>query len=627
MNSGPEIPLDIDVEVLIPVYGNLDLVENCLESLVAQETRGIEISVTLLDDGMSILESRALSLLASRFSCRILRSPTNLGFRRVVNLGFAQMRSSLVLLLNSDVELPPWGIQSLVSTALTDHSIALVSPLATSGTPLSVELEPGQSWLSFARELRGRPRTVLDACTTVGYCLLIRSELVERPLFSDDLPEAYGEDTDLHFRVVSNGHRAVVDANCYIFHKGSASYDLTHEHEQLRDRARLHFNDNWLSTWESQFPLFEAKLTQFAEISGGTQVEAERPLHNRVAFISPGHEFDRNGGLSVIRDLALYTSTWNPDSVIASLALGPGEEPPWVEQGIRAINYRGIGSAEVVVATAPWTWPTALSIAQRRPSTALVTLLQGMDYLLNPMHAANMLQMLRSSDAIIATSDYLESFARRVGANRILRIDVRPNPLAFVRRSPIQDIDVLFSVRDTPLKGSELSAGFAALLSGLGYRVAVMGGSSIELPSEVLRWPWPDRPALSHAMSRARVYVDMSLTEGYGLQPREARLSGCSVVVLRSGGVLDEFSMDPKVRVLPEPSDPNTLLSAVEELLEMDSEFLTDLELAMEARPSKAKRFKEWISWLELNQRLRTTVFEHANPNCCSDLRGVGAVK
>jgi hypothetical protein len=400
-----------------------------------------------------------------------------------------------------------------------------------------------------------------------------------------------------------------------------------HEHEKLKDRARVHFNDNWVSTWDSQFPLFEEKLTQFAEISGGTQVKVERPFHHGVAFISPGHEFDRNGGLSVIRDLALYTSSWNPDSVIASLALRSGDEPPWGEQSIRAMNYRSIGSADVVVATAPWTWQTALSIAQRRPSTALVTLFQGMDYLLHPMHATNMLQMLRSSDAVIVTSDYLESFARRVGANRILRIDVRPNPLAFLRHSPIRDIDVLFSVRDTPLKGSELSAGFAALLSGLGYRVAVMGGSSIELPSAVLRWPWPDRSALSHTMSRARVYVDMSLTEGYGLQPREARLSGCSVVVLRSGGVLDEFSMDPKVRVLAEPSDPNALLSAVEELLEIDSEFLTDLELAMAARPIKAMRFKEWISWLELNQRLRTAVLEHANHNSSSDLRGVGADK
>lgn len=595
----------IDVDVLIPVYGNLDLVDRCLCSLSRLDVTDMTVRTTVLNDGMDQRESSALRFLAQKYSTKVLEEPRNLGFRRVVNRGFARMDADWVLLLNSDVELPPWALESLVSAGGSDPKIALVSPLATSGPPLSIELEPGQNWYALASDVRSRPREILDACTTVGYCLLIRKDYIEGPLFGEDLPDAYGEDTDLHFRLVERGYRAVVDTNCFVFHRGSASYSASTEHSELKRKAREHFSRTWQPRWEAEFPGFENELQRVVSVRNGVQLHSRLPEHHGVAFISPGHEFRRNGGLSVIQDLAMETCVHWPSTVIASLALGPRDEPPWVGDGIRALNYRRLGTADVVVATSPWTWNCATTVAHRKPGTRIVTLLQGMDYLLNPEHAHEMVEMIRASDLVITTSDYLHEFARRLGACHIVRLNIEPNPLTFVRRSETRDIDVLFSVRDTPLKGAELSAGFAALLSALGLSVAVIGNSQVEIAQSIERIPWPERPRLAETLSRARVFVDLSLTEGYGLQPREARLSDCSVIVLPSGGVLGDFAQDERVHVLQRPTDPCELLAAVENFMSVSGDVDRDIVTNLQSLAQRDTRFAPWFRWLTHQESLR----------------------
>lgn len=590
-----EIVESAAIEVLIPVYGRLDAFRKCLASVVDQSIQ-VEVRVVVLDDGMDAASSRLIKNICESTGVELWRSDSNLGFRRIVNLGFALTQAEWVLLLNSDTVLGHSALEEMLAVGRSDSLIALVSPFATNGSPLEVELEPGQNWRELSNELfrEDRARSI-DACTTVGYCLLLRRESVtSEELFDGDLPDAYGEDTDLHFRLTSVGWRAVVASRVFIHHEGSGTYGRHEAQEHLVAAAKSHFDARWRTRWEEEFPEFISSLDREIGIREGRQLSPVWKAHRDVVFVSPGHDHRANGGVATIWALADATSESSPLTSVVSLQLGSGDEPPWDGAPLRACSMGRVATARVVVATAPWTWHSSATLAARSRGD-IVTFMQGLDFYMDPRSASSYLEMIRASSAVITTSDYLEECAWRFGANRVIRVSIGPDPLVFVPRLLAPHWDVVVIGRETGLKGSEIGRGSAALLAALGYRVALLGvREGISLPG-VECIPWMDKWRISEVLSRSRVVFDPSNTEGFGLMPREAAAMGCAVIGLRSGGAEEGLTGHAGYRALGRPADPAELIDAVDRLIEWHE--ATPLSRRV-LRPV-AEDFGAWTRWLD----------------------------
>jgi GT2 family glycosyltransferase len=113
------------VSILIVNWNTRDRVIRCLDSL-PHETADLLREVIVVDNGSVDGSAEALR---SRPEIRLICNERNLGYAAAVNQAYRASSGEFVLLLNSDVELPPGALTSLAQF-LSDHPDAAgVAPL------------------------------------------------------------------------------------------------------------------------------------------------------------------------------------------------------------------------------------------------------------------------------------------------------------------------------------------------------------------------------------------------------------------------------------------------------------------------------------------------------------------
>jgi N-acetylglucosaminyl-diphospho-decaprenol L-rhamnosyltransferase len=95
------------VTAVVPNWNRRELLEALLGRLLGQ-TRPVS-EVVVVDNGSTDGSAEA----ASRLGARVIRSDRNLGFAAAVNRGIGECRSSLVAIVNNDVEPEPDWLERL----------------------------------------------------------------------------------------------------------------------------------------------------------------------------------------------------------------------------------------------------------------------------------------------------------------------------------------------------------------------------------------------------------------------------------------------------------------------------------------------------------------------------------
>jgi len=101
------------VDIVIPVYGRFDLLEQCLHS-IPDAAGNIPYTLTIVDNDSP--EENVDMFYRGIKDAKIIRNTRNMGFIGASNLGAKNGRSPLIFFLNSDVILKPGSIDKLVRT-------------------------------------------------------------------------------------------------------------------------------------------------------------------------------------------------------------------------------------------------------------------------------------------------------------------------------------------------------------------------------------------------------------------------------------------------------------------------------------------------------------------------------
>lgn len=120
-----QTPAQAKLDIVIPVYGRLDLLENCLAHLPAA-LDGIEAKIYIVDDAGPDGDKIAGKLGGA--NVKIKRNPANVGFAATVNIGARLGRAPLILILNTDVDMQPASIRLMVEEIESDPKIGVVGP-------------------------------------------------------------------------------------------------------------------------------------------------------------------------------------------------------------------------------------------------------------------------------------------------------------------------------------------------------------------------------------------------------------------------------------------------------------------------------------------------------------------
>lgn len=251
--------------VIVPVYKNLEVTRNCLESLLSSELPS-NVSVTIIDDASP---EHGLSAycqdLAENTAFELVVNEENQGFVASANKGFTLAPDADIVLLNSDTVVTRHWIQRLQACAYREQAIGTVTPFSNNGTICSYPVFPISNDLPQQWDTVGLDRIFQQAnagayCeipTAVGFCMYIKRACLEDtgPFDEDNFGQGYGEECDFSIRAAERDWKHVIAADVFVYHEGAASFaDESSDRKSRADMvmAELH-------------PHYHALISEFVE--------------------------------------------------------------------------------------------------------------------------------------------------------------------------------------------------------------------------------------------------------------------------------------------------------------------------------------------------------------------------
>ncbi len=222
--------------ILIPTYRGADVLERCLESLVASADPAAA-EVIVVDDASGDGTARRVR---ERFpEVVVVERESNGGFVRAVNDAFARAsRREFVAVLNDDTIVDPQWLRRAVAALDADPRLGVAVPLVTQLDDPSILDSAGQGYtISGWAYRRGHGEPVgppyaepHEVFGPTGCAMVLRRGALKEPfLFRDDL-ECYYEDVDLAFRLRRAGWSCLCVPQSVVRHGISHSYSKRAAH-------------------------------------------------------------------------------------------------------------------------------------------------------------------------------------------------------------------------------------------------------------------------------------------------------------------------------------------------------------------------------------------------------------
>lgn len=235
------------VSIVIPVFNQLEYTLRCLAS-IAQNTAGLDYEVIVVDDGSNDGTAEAIAVMPG---VRYVRNPKNLGFIGSCNAGAAAALKTYVCFLNNDTEALPGWLSALVdSFELHEHAGLVGSKLVYPDGRLQeaggLIWEDGSGWNWGRFQDPNDPR--YNYARRTDYCsgaaiLLPRALFAALGGFDAHYTPAYGEDSDLAFKIRALGLATLYQPNSQVLHfEGVSNGRDTAEgvkHYQLANAEKL----------------------------------------------------------------------------------------------------------------------------------------------------------------------------------------------------------------------------------------------------------------------------------------------------------------------------------------------------------------------------------------------------
>ncbi len=322
------------VDVIVPVYGAVEELAACLASLERHTDLTRHRLVVVVDGDPALAAAAALEEVAARCRALVLHNAARRGFVGSVNRGMALSRRDVVL-LNSDTVVTRGWLEKLQQAALSDPTVATVTPFSNHATICSLPrflevnaLPAGWGLDRFAdlverAAARERPRLP----TGVGVCLYIRRAALDRLGLFDErtFGLGYGEESEFCVRASKAGWLHLLDDATFIWHAGQSSFgDSRRPRVRAAHRALRRLHPEYLPTvarFIAEDPLAAAR----ARVTGALQPRPRPPRGPRriVHLVHGWPPWNRAGTETYARGLAVRQARWREVAVYARRDTAP----------------------------------------------------------------------------------------------------------------------------------------------------------------------------------------------------------------------------------------------------------------------------------------------------------------
>lgn len=219
---------DNGIDVIIPVYGNIEATEICIKSVLNRTF--FPFRLVIINDKSPVSGMKEMLLQFSKDDrVVLLENEKNLGFPATVNKGFEYSARDVVI-LNNDAEVCYGWLENMVRAAAINLNAATVTPYSSNSgifTLFSSDFTEQHDYLSLSRAVN-QVFTGIYPLVPVGngFCMLIRRKALQKVGYFDaeKFGRGYGEESDFCMRCRDQGYVHVVDTATYILHRHSLSF-------------------------------------------------------------------------------------------------------------------------------------------------------------------------------------------------------------------------------------------------------------------------------------------------------------------------------------------------------------------------------------------------------------------
>ncbi len=267
-------------DIIVPVWNQLEFTTRCVESM-RKNTRYPHRLILIDNNSDEETAGYLEGLTRANKDIALIRNGENLGFIKATNQGLRLSDAPYVCLMNNDTEATPGWLTEMVSVAESSPLIGLVNP--RSSQPKKCESN----------------KRYLEANQCMGYCMLIKREVLERIGYLD---EAYGvggfDDTDFSKRAGLAGYKCVCAKKAYVYHDWHTSFkEAGNREESVRRNEEIFFN-KWGRYLRIGYPITYSNGKDFSvdiNTSLGlaqewnwvhTWLNAKAPLRDDPAFLN-----------------------------------------------------------------------------------------------------------------------------------------------------------------------------------------------------------------------------------------------------------------------------------------------------------------------------------------------------
>jgi len=267
----------MDVSVTIANWNRADLLEKCLRSIFATPP-AVQYEVIVVDNASS---DNSVVLVPERFpQARLIVNPQNVGFGRAHNQAIAVAHGRYILVLNSDTEIWPDTIPTLIqfmddhvqagACGCPDYRQTVLSTFMAGACrqfPTLTRTVLENLWCVFRppmnlhnywglRQLRRKVSGDLadfngrEVAWIAGALLMLRREAFETIGGFDEAFFLFTEETDLCRRLWAAGWKVFFTTATSYAHRGGASSELRTDIEQLRGESGTKYfrkHHGWLA--------------------------------------------------------------------------------------------------------------------------------------------------------------------------------------------------------------------------------------------------------------------------------------------------------------------------------------------------------------------------------------------
>ena len=293
--SFPARPFANEVDVIVPVYRDLEATRACVESVLAATPRTPFRLVVVNDATPEPALAAWLSELEARADARVrvLHHEHNQGFVRSVNRGMTLHPDRDVVLLNSDTRVYGDWLDRLRACAWREPDTGTVTPLTNNGTLASypvfmhdnpaVSPDDGAAIDALAAEVNAGLDVRVP--TAVGFCMYIRRACLEQVGYFDAAAfgRGYGEENEFCMRATDVGWEHRLCGEVFVHHQGGLSFGA--ESDALKAAAT--------KTLEERYPDYPDRVAAFVAQDPGCSLRRRLDLARlqasplpRVLFIS-----------------------------------------------------------------------------------------------------------------------------------------------------------------------------------------------------------------------------------------------------------------------------------------------------------------------------------------------------